>query len=101
MTDMLEVPEVEAAPVSRRRASARARWVVWVLVLGLAGVLRGATRFAAGLGRIFGFIFIGTLYMQQVLGYSALQAGGAWLATTLTALALAGKPALPLPEFVR
>jgi hypothetical protein len=40
-------------------------------------------------GSFFGFIFIGTLYMQQVLGYSALQAGGAWLATTLTTLALA------------
>ncbi len=41
-------------------------------------------------GSFFGFIFIGTLYMQQVLGYSALQAGTAWLATTLTTLALAG-----------
>ena len=38
----------------------------------------------------FGFIFIGTLYMQQVLGYSALKTGLAWLATSLTALALAG-----------
>jgi EmrB/QacA subfamily drug resistance transporter len=38
----------------------------------------------------FGFIFIATLYMQQVLGYSALQTGFAWLATSLTAVALAG-----------
>ncbi len=38
----------------------------------------------------FAFIFIGTLYMQQVLGYSALKTGVAWLATSLTALALAG-----------
>jgi EmrB/QacA subfamily drug resistance transporter len=38
----------------------------------------------------FAFIFIGTLYMQQVLGYSALKTGLAWLATSLTALALAG-----------
>src|SRR5216683_1542222 len=26
-------------------------------------------------GSFFGFIFVGTLYMQQVLGYSALKAG--------------------------
>jgi EmrB/QacA subfamily drug resistance transporter len=38
----------------------------------------------------YSFIFIGTLYMQQVLGYSALKAGLAWLATSLTAVALAG-----------
>jgi EmrB/QacA subfamily drug resistance transporter len=38
----------------------------------------------------FAFIFIGTLYMQQVLGYSALQTGVAWLATSVTGLALAG-----------
>jgi EmrB/QacA subfamily drug resistance transporter len=38
----------------------------------------------------FSFFFTGTLYMQQVLGYSALKTGVAWLATSLTALALAG-----------
>src|SRR5215468_2961140 len=38
----------------------------------------------------FSFFFTGTLYMQQVLGYSALKAGIAWLATSVTALALAG-----------
>jgi len=41
-------------------------------------------------GSFFGFVFVGTLYMQQVLGYSALQTGVAWLATSLTSLALAG-----------
>jgi EmrB/QacA subfamily drug resistance transporter len=41
-------------------------------------------------GSFFAFIFIGTLYMQQVLGYSALQAGLAWLAATLTSVAFAG-----------
>jgi EmrB/QacA subfamily drug resistance transporter len=41
-------------------------------------------------GSFFAFIFIGTLYMQQVLGYSALQTGVAWLATSLTSVALAG-----------
>jgi len=38
----------------------------------------------------FSFFFTGTLYMQQVLGYSALKTGVAWLATSVTALALAG-----------
>jgi EmrB/QacA subfamily drug resistance transporter len=41
-------------------------------------------------GSFFAFIFIGTLYMQQVLGYSALQTGLAWLATSVTSVALAG-----------
>jgi EmrB/QacA subfamily drug resistance transporter len=48
---------------------------------------------AAGLllgGSFFAFIFVGTLYMQQVLHYSALQSGLAWLATSLTSIALAG-----------
>src|SRR6516165_4806580 len=38
----------------------------------------------------FSFFFTGTLYMQQVLGYSALKTGLAWLATSVTFLALAG-----------
>jgi EmrB/QacA subfamily drug resistance transporter len=46
------------------------------------GLLLGAS--------FFGFIFVGTLYMQQVLGYSALQAGLAWLAASITSVALAG-----------
>jgi EmrB/QacA subfamily drug resistance transporter len=48
---------------------------------------------AAGLllgGSFFGFIFIGTLYTQQVLHYSALKTGIVWLATSLTSIALAG-----------
>src|SRR5436190_6113678 len=48
----------------------------------VAGLLLG--------GSFFAFIFIGTLYMQQVLHYSALQTGVAWLATSLTSIALAG-----------
>src|SRR4051794_32128603 len=47
----------------------------------LAGLLLG--------GSFFAFIFVGTLYMQQVLGYSALQAGLAWLTASLTSVALA------------
>lgn len=38
----------------------------------------------------YAFLFIGTLYLQQVLGYSALQTGLAWLVTSLTSVALAG-----------
>jgi len=41
-----------------------------VAVANAVGMLLG--------GSFFAFIFIGTLYMQQVLGYSALQAGAAW-----------------------
>jgi EmrB/QacA subfamily drug resistance transporter len=39
---------------------------------------------------LFSNFFVLTLYMQQVLGYSALQAGGAFLATAGTAVAMAG-----------
>jgi EmrB/QacA subfamily drug resistance transporter len=48
---------------------------------------------AAGLalgGSFFAFIFVGTLYTQEVLHYSALQTGVAWLAASVTSIALAG-----------
>src|SRR5271156_2489454 len=38
----------------------------------------------------FAFVFAGTLYMQEVLHYSALQTGLAWLAASVTSMALAG-----------
>jgi EmrB/QacA subfamily drug resistance transporter len=38
----------------------------------------------------YGYIFIGTLYMQQVLGYSAMKTGLAWLTVGLTGVVLAG-----------
>ena len=41
-------------------------------------------------GSFFAYIFIGTLYMQQVLGYSALKAGLAWLEMALISVAFAG-----------
>src|SRR5436305_3104306 len=41
-------------------------------------------------GSFYAFIFVGTLYMQQVLHYSALQTGLAWLAASVTSVALAG-----------
>jgi EmrB/QacA subfamily drug resistance transporter len=36
------------------------------------------------------FVFLGTLYMQQVLGLSALAAGAAWTTASVTSLAFAG-----------
>jgi EmrB/QacA subfamily drug resistance transporter len=36
------------------------------------------------------FVFVSTLYMQQVLGYSALKTGVAWLTASLTSVACAG-----------
>ena len=48
----------------------------------VAGLLLG--------GSFFAFIFAGTLYMQEVLHYSALQTGLAWLAASVTSMALAG-----------
>jgi MFS family permease len=35
------------------------------------------------------FVFVGTLYMQQVLGYSAIKTGAAWMTASLTSLACA------------
>jgi EmrB/QacA subfamily drug resistance transporter len=37
-------------------------------------------------GAVYGMIFIATLYMQQVLSYSPIETGLAWLAMSLTAL---------------
>ncbi len=48
----------------------------------VAGLLLGASFFA--------FVFAGTLYMQEVLHYSALQTGLAWLSASLVSMALAG-----------
>ncbi len=48
---------------------------------------------AAGLllgGSFYAFIFVGSLYMQQVLHYSALQSGIAWLAASVTSISFAG-----------
>jgi EmrB/QacA subfamily drug resistance transporter len=50
---------------------------------------------ANGVGLLLGasfysFIFIGTLYMQQVLNFSALQAGFAWSSAAITSMLFAG-----------
>ena len=49
----------------------------------VAGVLFGAA--------VYGMFFIITLYLQQVLGYSPLKAGFAWLALSVTALVTVGR----------
>jgi EmrB/QacA subfamily drug resistance transporter len=41
-------------------------------------------------GSFYAFIFICTLYMQQVLGYSPLKGGLTWLTSTLASMAFAG-----------
>ena len=48
----------------------------------VAGLLLG--------GSFFAFVFVGTMYMQEVLRYSALQTGAAWLAASVTSMSLAG-----------
>jgi EmrB/QacA subfamily drug resistance transporter len=63
-----------------------------LMPLGIFRLRTVAAANAVGLllgGSFFSFVFVGTLYMQQVLGYSPLQTGVAWLATSLTSLALA------------
>jgi EmrB/QacA subfamily drug resistance transporter len=56
-----------------------------------AAAVKSRTLVAANLsaffafGSLFSFIFLGTLLMQQVLGYSATKTGVAWLATSGTA----------------
>src|SRR5947209_4994519 len=47
-----------------------------------AGLMLGASFYA--------FIFIGTLYMQQILGYSPLKGGLTWLVASLASIAFAG-----------
>jgi len=48
----------------------------------IGGLLLGASFYA--------FIFIGTLYMQQVIGYSPLKGGFTWLVASLASIAFAG-----------
>jgi EmrB/QacA subfamily drug resistance transporter len=41
-------------------------------------------------GSFFAFLFVGTLYMQQVLHYSSLQTGLAWMSGSVPSILLAG-----------
>jgi EmrB/QacA subfamily drug resistance transporter len=53
--------------------------------------LAGANSVSFLLGAsFFAYIFVGTLYMQQVLGYSALRTGLTWLTASLASVAFAG-----------
>ena len=61
-----------------------------------AAALRHRTLVAANLsafftfGAFFSFIFLGSLLMQQVLGYSPTKTGVSWLATSVTAFLASG-----------
>ena len=61
-----------------------------------AAALRHRTLVAANLsafftfGAFFSFIFLGSLMMQQVLGYSPTKTGVSWLATSVTAFIASG-----------
>ncbi|HET8619886.1 MAG TPA: MFS transporter [Acidimicrobiales bacterium] len=67
------------------------------------GVFRRGTFTAANVvaallwAAFFATIFQGTLYFQQTLGYSAVETGAAWLASTMSSLVVAGAVA---PRFV-
>lgn len=50
------------------------------------------------LASFFSLIFVGTLFMQQVLGYSALEAGLAWLTVSVPALLAAATTGAVLVE---
>src|SRR5260221_13465617 len=52
-------------------------------------------------GSFFAFIFLGSLLMQQVLGYSPTRTGVAWLATTVTSFFAAGIAGAKLVGAVR
>jgi EmrB/QacA subfamily drug resistance transporter len=70
---------------------ARAKAPLLPLRLFRLKTLAGSNTVGFLLGASFyGYIFIGTLYMQQVLGYSAMTTGLAWLTVGLTGTMLAG-----------
>ncbi|MER6418649.1 MFS transporter [Streptomyces sp. NPDC001137] len=70
---------------------ARAEAPLLPLRLFRLSTLAGSNAVGFLLGASFyGYIFIGTLYMQQVVGYSAMNTGLAWLTVGLTGVVLAG-----------
>ena len=88
---MALLPGSAALLVGFAAIESRAQDPLWPLSIFRLRTLAGAN--IAGLlsgGSFFGFIFVGTLYMQQVLHYSALETGVAWLATSLSSIALSG-----------
>lgn len=70
---------------------ARAQAPLLPLRLFRLSTLAGSNAVGFLLGASFyGYIFIGSLYMQQSLGYSAMNTGFAWLAVGMTGVVLAG-----------
>jgi len=70
---------------------ARAQAPLLPLRLFRLKTLAGSNAVGFLLGAAFyGYIFVGTLYMQQVLHYSAMTTGLAWLTVGLTGVVLAG-----------
>jgi MFS family permease len=51
-------------------------------------------------GAFFSFLFLGSLFMQQVLGYSPTRTGVSWLATSATSFIAAGITGAKLVEAV-
>ena len=75
-----------AFPAIERRASAP------VLPLSIFRLRTVAGANVAGLllgGSFYSFVFVGTLYMQEVLRYSALQTGAAWAIASVASMCLA------------
>jgi EmrB/QacA subfamily drug resistance transporter len=69
---------------------ARAEAPLLPLRLFRLGSVAGSNAVGFLLGTSFlTFVFVGTLYMQQVLGFSALATGAAWMAASVTSLACA------------
>jgi EmrB/QacA subfamily drug resistance transporter len=70
---------------------ARAQAPLLPLRLFRLRTLTGSNTVGFLLGAAFyGYIFTGTLYMQQVLGYSAMKTGVCWLVVGLTGVVFAG-----------
>jgi EmrB/QacA subfamily drug resistance transporter len=70
---------------------ARAEAPLLPLRLFRLGSVAGSNAVGFLLGTSFlTFVFVGTLYMQQVLGFSALATGAAWMTASVTSLACAG-----------
>ena len=59
-------------------------------IIGNRPVVQANLAAAAGFGSFIAFVFLTSVVMQQVLGYSATKTGVAWLLTTVTAFIFAG-----------
>ena len=72
-------------------AESRVRFPLVPLAMFRRRTLTGSIVVAALVfGAFFATIYQGTLFMQQALGYSAIETGVAWLAATMSSLVVAG-----------